>query len=269
MILSTIIASGGMYVLSGSLAGFIAGLFGIGGGVILVPALIFIFQHDSAVPPNLVMHIAAGTSLAVMFLTSQASLKIHYRLNGILWNIYRRLYPGLILGTIVGVLFSSHLSTKLLQHVFALFLLLVGAKMICSKSIAHLNHRFPVPWINRLASFVIGFSSGLLGIGGGTLVTPYLNFMGVELRKTVALSALTTMTIAFLGSLTCIIVGWAQPNLPAYSTGYIYWPAVMWLVLLSSFFAQLGAKLAYLLPARYLQYGFAFLLFLVAIHLLL
>lgn len=269
MILSAMAVSGGIYALTGSLAGLIAGLLGIGGGIILVPALLFIFKHNSDIPPSLIMHMAAGTSLAVMFLTSQASTRAHYRLNGILWNVYRRLCPGLILGTISGVYTASHLTTQLLQVLFALFLILVGIKMIFSKPAVSTNYTFPKLWINTLISFLIGFSSGLLGIGGGTLMIPYLNFCGVDIRKTIAISALTTMTIALLGAVTFMMAGWGETGLPLYSTGFIYWPAVIYLALVSSLFAPLGAKMTYIISSKQLKFGFVILLFIVAIDLLL
>ncbi|KTD17800.1 permease [Legionella jordanis] len=260
--------SGGLYAVTGCLAGFLAGVLGIGGGIILVPALVFIFQHNPDIPSHLVMHLAAGSSLAVMFLTSQSSIRAHHQLNGISWDVFRLLWPGLALGSISGVLCANFLSRGLLQGILALFLLFVAGRMIFNPAFSSTEPAFPRLWINRSISFSIGFISGLLGIGGGTLVIPYLQYCGVELRKTIALSALATMTIALVGMLASVMTGWSEEGLPSYSTGYVYWPAVISLALLSSIFAPLGAKMAYLIPTKQLKYGFVILLLIVALDLM-
>ncbi|KTD20891.1 permease [Legionella lansingensis] len=269
MISSTLAIYGGIYALTGSVAGLIAGTLGIGGGIVIIPALLFIFQHNSAFPPHLIMHMAVGTSLAVMFFTAQASVRAHHQLNGILWDVFKRLLPGLASGIVCGALTASYLSTDLLKILFAIFLIVVGIRLLLAKPSVHTpSSCLGKPLINTVISFLIGFTSGLLGVGGGSLVIPYLNYCGVEMRKAVAISALVTVIVALLGTFIFIIMGLKENSLPLYSTGYIYWPAVFCLALLSSVFAPLGAKITYRISVRQLQYAFVLLLFIVAMELL-
>ncbi|CEK09305.1 sulfite exporter TauE/SafE family protein [Legionella hackeliae] len=267
MILSAAALSGGIYALAGTFSGLISGVLGIGGGVIIVPCLLFIFYHNPAFPPDLIMHMAAGTSLAVMVFTTQSSLRAHAKAHGILWNVYKHLAPGIILGTICGALLAHKLPTNGLKILLGLFLLGVGIKMLVEKPITPMPY-FPKWWSIGIVSYFIGLSSGLLGIGGGTLIIPYLNYCGVELRKIIPVSALCTMTVALVGTLTFIMTGSKETELPLYSTGYVYWPAVICLATLSSVFAPLGAKMTYIIPVKQLRYGFVFILFVSASNLL-
>lgn len=268
MILSELAVNGSIYALAGAFAGLMSGIMGIGGGIVVVPALLFIFQHNPIFPPNLTMHLAAGTSLAIMLFTSQSSIRAHYRQGEILWNIYNRLWPGIIIGAVCGALLADQLPTRWLEILFGLFLLFVAVKMLSGMHITH-PQQFPRPWINNLVSFVIGCKSGLLGVGGGALIIPYLNYCGVEMPKIAPVSALCTMTVAVIGTITFILTGLNEVGLPAYTTGYIYWPAVLCVAIPSSIFAPVGAKLTYVLPIQQLKYGFIVILFFTAIHLLL
>ncbi|WP_019215826.1 sulfite exporter TauE/SafE family protein [Legionella tunisiensis] len=267
MILSEIAANGSIYALAGAFAGLMSGIMGIGGGIIVVPSLLFIFQHNPAFPSNLTMHIAAGTSLAIMLFTSQSSVRAHYRQGGILWSIYNRLWPGIVIGAVSGAILADQLPTHWLQILFGLFLLFVAFKMLSGMHIVR-PQQFPRPWINNLISFLIGCKSGLLGVGGGTVIIPYLSYCGVEMPKITPVSALCTLTVAVLGTITFILTGLNEIGLPPYTTGYVYWPAVLCVAIPSSIFAPIGAKLTYILPIEQLKYGFIVILFLTAIDLL-
>ncbi|MDI9819538.1 MULTISPECIES: sulfite exporter TauE/SafE family protein [unclassified Legionella] len=267
MILTEIATSGTVYALIGAFAGLMSGILGIGGGVIVVPGLLFIFRHNPDFPTHIIMHMAAGTSLAVMLFTSQSSIRAHYKLNGILWSAYKRLWPGIVVGTILGALCADLLPTHWLKILFGLFLLFVAVKMLSGLHVTH-PHRFPNTWINGLVSSLIGFKSGLLGVGGGTLIIPYLNYCGIEMRRIAAVSALCTMTVAILGTITCIITGSNEIDLPAYSTGYVYWPAVVCVAIPSTLFAPIGAKLTYIIPVKQLKFAFVAILLLTAVDLL-
>ncbi len=256
-----------IYVVAGVGAGLLSGILGIGGGIVVVPSLLFIFSHDPAFPPSLVMHFAAGTSLAVMLFTSQSAIRAHYQLNAILWDVYKRLWPGIVVGTLCGALLADFLATYWLKIFFGVFLLFVAFRMLAPVQVTD-SHHFPRRWINGLVSFLIGFKSGLLGVGGGALIIPYLSYCGLEMRKIAPISALCTLTVAAIGTITFIVTGFNEMDLPAYSMGYIYWPAVVCIAIFSSFFAPLGAKLTYILPVQKLRYGFVGVLVLTAVHLL-
>lgn len=256
-----------IYIATGALAGLIAGTLGIGGGMIIVPALLYIFQHTHQVPPALQMHFAAGTSLAIMIFTGQSSVRAHIRQKGILWPAYHRLQAGIILGTVMGVLLAYQLPTHGLKILLALFLFLIAAEMIFHPDLPHRND-FPAQWVNRLVGVLIGFKSGLLGIGGGALVVPYLSYCGVERRQTAGVSAMCTLTVAIIGTIAVIITGSTESDLPAWSTGYVYWPAVVWVAIPSMISAPLGARLTYHLSLNHLKHAFVVVLLLAAINLI-
>ncbi|KTD62265.1 sulfite exporter TauE/SafE family protein [Legionella spiritensis] len=267
MIIHEIITNGTIYAMAGAFAGLMSGILGIGGGIVVVPALLYIFQHNSEIPPLLAMHFAAGTSLGVMIFTSQASVRSHYKLGEILWKVYQRLWPGIVVGVIVGAFVASLIPIFWLQLLFGLFLLFVAFKMLLELKVTRTG-KFPRTWVNTLVSLVIGFKSGLLGVGGGTLIIPYLTFCGVPTRKIPAVSALCTMTVAVLGTLVFYWTGSQESGLPSYATGYVYWPAVLWVAIPSVLFAPMGAKLNYHLPVKQLRYGFIIVLVCTAIDLL-
>lgn len=245
-----------------------AGMIGVGGGVIVVPALLFIFNHYQVIPPELGMHLAAGTSFAIMFFTSQASIWAHRRLGTVAWPIFKRLIWGIALGTIVGGFLSNFIATFWLKRLLALFLIFIGMKM--AFGIGNYKRRsFPAPLMNQLVSLIIGLKSGLLGIGGGALIVPYLKYCGVEVRQVIALSASCTLTVATIGAITFALTGYHEVDLPRFSSGYIYWVAVFWVALPSTLMAPLGVRLAYFLPMRLIEYCFIILVFITALNLLL
>lgn len=263
-----LVQNGAVYALTGAFAGLMAGLLGIGGGMVVVPALAFIFQHHHLVPETMTMHFAAGTSLMVMVVTSQSAVRAHYRLGEILWPIFNRLWPGLVVGTILGALIADQIPSYGLRIIFGLFLLYVSYKMFMGRHRIH-SRQFPKPWINNLVSCVIGFKSGLLGIGGGALTVPYLTYCGINIRKITPISSLCTMTVAIIGSFAFMITGSNEIGIPAYASGYVYWPAAIWVAIPSAMFAPIGARLTYSLPVNKLKNGFIVFLLLTAIDMLL
>jgi uncharacterized membrane protein YfcA len=267
MILADLLEHGSLYALTGAFAGLMSGILGIGGGMIVVPALVYIFHQTNLIPSDIEMHVAAGSSLAIMIFTAMASVRAHHRQSEILWHIYNLLWPGIIAGTICGGILADLLPTHLLKILFGIFLLIISFKMLSNINVSH-PHHFPGLWINRVVSYLIGLKSGLLGIGGGALILPYLSYCGVDIKKIPAISALCTLTVAMIGTITFVITGSNESGLPEYCTGYVYWPAVVWVAIPSVIFAPFGAHLTYTLPVKHLKYGFIAILFVVAIDLL-
>lgn len=267
MILSNLLLYGSIYVFLGVFAGLMSGILGIGGGVVVVPGLVFVFQHSKLIPEDALMHVAAGTSLAVMIITSQSSLRAHLKLGEVLWSVFNKLWPGIVLGTIAGALVATYIPTYWLKIIFACFLLLIALKMMTDMHVSHPEH-FPPNWVNRLVSFLIGFKSGLLGVGGGVLIIPYLTYCGVAVRKIAAVSNLCTFTVAIVGTIVFMLTGMQSMHSVSYATGYVYWPAVVAVAIPSSLIAPLGAKLNYIAPVHYLKYGFIVILIITAIKML-
>ena len=261
------IATTTFYVLTGAFTGLMSGIIGIGGGVIIVPALLYLFGHNAIVPDEALMHFAVGSSLAIMIFTSLSSIRSHCKLGDVLWHVYQRMWPGIVVGVILGALLANFIPTYWLKIFFGLFLLAVSWKMVKGINVGQpLEENFPRAWVNRLVSFAIGFKSGLLGVGGGTLIIPYLTYCGVDPRKIAAVSSMCTMTVAVLGTLIFMISSLSVPHLVSWSTGYVYWPAVGWVAIPSMLCAPLGARLSYVLPVK--QLGFVVILVVTAISLL-
>jgi uncharacterized membrane protein YfcA len=251
------------YIGIGAFAGLMAGILGIGGGVIVVPGLLFVFEYNGLIPQELAMHTAAATSLAIMILTSQSSLRAHLKINKVLWSVFFSLSPGIIIGTISGALLANIIPTEGLKILFAIFLFLVAIKMITDVHVTH-SHGFPSPLVHRLVSFLIGLKSGLLGVGGGVLIIPYLTYCGVAIRQMAAISNLCTLTVACIGTFVFIITGWQAMQVIPYATGYVYWPAVLAVAIPSTFFAPVGARLSYTVPQKQMKYGFIVILLITA-----
>ncbi|QLH41312.1 MAG: sulfite exporter TauE/SafE family protein [Coxiellaceae bacterium] len=243
-----------------------AGLLGIGGGIIVVPALAYVF-HWQGIPYDIIMQMAAGTSLAAMILSGAVAAYSHKRHGIELWPIYRLLAPGMILGTIAGAMLASLMDTRWLAVIFALLLLVTGLQMLTqTKPEGH--RKLPKFWGLSFMGFLIGANSGLLGLGGGILVVPFLIYSNIPIRNALGISSLVTFTVAIVGTLSFIYTGLHVSQVPG-STGYIYWPAVLGIVAVSPIFAVLGVRLSHYLPVIFLERIFAVFLLLIGIKMLL
>jgi uncharacterized membrane protein YfcA len=251
----------GFYLLVGGIAGLLAGLLGIGGGLIIVPSLVWLYLANG-VDPSVAVHLAVGTSLATIIITAISSVRAHHKRGAVRWHLVARLAPGIVSGAWVGAAVADLLPTWWLQRVFAIFVILVGVQMtLGAKTEAHRD--LPgLPGMS-LAGGLIGMVSAIVGIGGGTMTVPFLNWCSINMREAVATSAACGMPIALAGTLGFIVAGWGEPALPSGSTGYVYWPAFLGIVASSYLFAPLGAKLAHTLPLPALKRVFAVLLFVV------
>jgi uncharacterized membrane protein YfcA len=254
------------YMALGCCAGFIAGLFGVGGGLIIVPALVFLFQHQHVAASGL-MHLALGTSLASIVVTSLASIHAHQRQANIRWDYFRLLTPGIIIGVLCGSWVADRVDGDTLRTGFSLFVILVAVQIgLELRPVA--QHRLAGKGELGLAGTLIGLVSALVGIGGGTLTTPYLLWNAVSIRQAIGTSAACGLPIAVFGSIGYVIAGLDAGQLPDGSSGYIYWPAWLGIISTSMLFAPLGARLTGILPDRTLKRVFALLLVLVATRML-
>lgn len=249
------------YLLLGMVAGLLAGMLGVGGGLVIVPVLVLLFGlADMA--PSITMHLALGTSLATIVGTSISSAWAHHRYGAVLWSVCLRLTPGIVLGAWLGAAFADQLSSNGLQKIFGIFELLVALQMgLALQPAAH--RQLPGSVVMGLAGGVIGAVSAIVGIGGGTLTVPFLHWCNVSIRNAVATSAACGLPIAVAGALGYLVMGWGNPALPAWSSGYLYWPAFVSIMAASLLFAPLGVRLAHRLPAARLRQLFALFLLVV------
>ncbi len=247
-----------IYLTLGSAAGLLAGMFGVGGGLIIVPVLAWVFVGQD-MDVDIIMHLAIGTSLASIWLTSLMSIRAHHRRGAVNWPLVQKLVVGIVLGALLGAVIADQLPTQALKRIFGVFELLVAAQMLLvSRYQAHFNLPGRIGF--TLVGAVIGVVSAIIGIGGGTLTVPFLVWCRVPMIQAVATSAACGLPIAIAGAIGFIITGWNVEQLPAWSTGYLYWPAWLGIVLASSITAGLGARLAHKLPAARLRQLFALLL---------
>lgn len=247
----------------GIFAGTLSGLFGIGGGIVIVPTLVFCFKAMNF-PDSIIMHMALGTSLATIFFTALNSVYAHHKKKNVSWNLVFKLGIGVVIGTASGGLLSHILSTKTLAIIFAFYISFVAIKMWFGVNSEGVKKRVPL-LIYNFIGFIIGFKSALLGIGGGTISIPFLTYTGEPMKKSVGVSAALGLPIALVGAISYAINGQSVAALPEHSFGFVYAPALVGIVLTSSFFARFGAALSHKLPQDKMRKGFALFLMIVAI----
>jgi hypothetical protein len=256
-----------LYLLTGAFAGTVAGLLGVGGGLIIVPILVFVF-HRIDVADAVAVHLAIGTSLATMIITSISSMRAHHRRGAVDWPVFRRLTPGIVTGALLGAAIADLLPSPVLRVVFAVFELLVAAQLGFNLHTSP-HRQLPGNPAMTLTGMAIGAVSAVIGIGGGTMTVPFLVWGNMALRRAVATSSACGLPIAVAGAAGFVIAGWNETSLPEYASGYLYWPALTAISLASLFFAPLGAKLAHTLPTSLLRRFFAVFLAVLGVRMLL
>lgn len=224
------------FALTGLFAGFLAGYLGIGGGLVLVPVLSWVFSRDPATA-GVAVQMAVATSLATMLFSSLSSVLAHHRRGAILWLLVRQLLPGLLAGALLGTCIAASISSAALGSVFGFFALLIGIQML--RGPAQAGSR-PLP--GRAATAAIGFSIGsissLLGIGGGSMTVPWLLWHGQQIRNAVATAAACGYPIAIAGTLGFMLLGESTPGVAA--LGYINLQALAGIAVFSVMGAPLG-----------------------------
>lgn len=248
-----------IFLVTGAAAGVLAGLFGVGGGLIMVPALAFLLP-GLGVAPAVVMHVAVGTSLAVIAMTSLSSARSHHRRGGVDWALLREFAPGLAAGAIVGALVADALASETLRRIVGVGALLVAVQMFLDARPAGDAARAPAPFQHTAAGGIIGLLSSLIGIGGGSLTVPYLSWFGLPMRQAVGTSAACGVPIAWAGALAFMVTGLDEPGRPPWSAGYVSLTGFASLAVASVLTAPLGARLAHRLPPAVLKRLFAVLL---------
>lgn len=255
-----------LYLVLGSVAGVLAGLFGIGGGLIIVPILIFSFDLQG-VSSEVSTHLAVGTSLATIVFTSLSSIRSHHVKKAVRWDVFRPMVVGIVVGAVLGAWTASLLNGDSLQLIIGVFVILVALKMFFE---VNPTPGRGVPGKVGLAGAGtgIGWASAIFGIGGGTLTVPFLSWCNVRMQHAVGTSAACGFPIALAGAAANGVTGWDNEALPGFSIGFIYLPALLGIVLTSVFCARYGAELAHRLDARMLKRIFAIFLVLVGIRFL-
>ncbi len=254
------------YLSTGAVAGFFAGLLGVGGGVVVVPVLTMIFAGQGF-PANEVLHLALGTSMATILFTSLSSLRAHHAHQAVLWPVMRRLTPGILVGTLLGAQLAAWISSRSLSIFFVAFMLMVAFQMVANlrpKPTRSLPGRAGLGAVGGL----IGAVASLAAMGGGALTVPYLIWCNVRPHQAIGTSAAVGLPIALGGTVGYVWNGWGHPGLPAGSLGFVYLPALAVILVASVMTAPLGARLAHRLPIKVLKRVFAGLLLILSAKML-
>ena len=249
-------------LLLGSFVGVMAGLLGIGGGLIVVPALLILLPQ-AGIEPSVTMHIALATSLATIIATSGSSALNHLKLGNVDMFVIKWLMPGVVIGGFVGANIAEWIPTEYLPKIFGVIMLCLALQMLFSMKSSAQN-AMPSNRVTMLYGSGIGLVSSLAGIGGGSLSVPFLNRHGVEMRKAVGSSSVCGCVLAISGMIGFILNGYGAADLPRYSVGYVYLPALAAIAATSMLTTRIGAKLATSLPTLVLKKIFALFLMFVA-----
>ena len=260
------------YILTGCFAGFSAGLLGVGGGLIIVPVLFFIFTSQ-AYQPQHVMHMALATSLATIIITSISSTLAHHKKKAVLWPVVKILSPGICAGAWLGANVASQLDTALLKPVFGLFELFVAGLMISSFQSNKIQDEKQLsaitPFNATIGGGFIGGLSAIVGIGGGTLTVPFLHWFNIPIKNAIATSAACGLPIAVFATASYVYSGWALTESLSHTFGFVQLHAFFLIAISSFLFAPVGARTAHRLPAKHLKKIFAGVLFILGFKMLL
>lgn len=253
-----------IYLTIGLMAGFVAGLLGVGGGLVLVPVLSWAYANQGF-PVAYTIHMALGTSLATILFTAVSSLRAHHGHAAVRWEVVRRITPGIVLGTLAGSLAAAKLPDTALRLFFTLFLFYAATQLLRG---ARPKAQRPLPgWAGMSAAgLMIGFVSSWAGIGGGTLSVPFLAWCNVRFQQAIGTSAAIGLPIALAGAAGYAWAGQGVAALPAGSLGFIYLPALAAVASMSMVAAPWGARLTHRLPVLQLRRMFAVLLYLLGLY---
>lgn len=252
----------------GAVAGFLAGLFGIGGGMIIVPTLVWLLPK-MGVADELLMSIALGTSFSTIVFTTFSAAQRHNKLGNVEWSVAKFFVPALMVAVFVSGLIVSDLPKAIMTKIFAVMVLYMAIKMVLALKPKAVETKPITTQSMLIGGGIIGGLSSLAGIAGGAFIVPFLNSRGIELKRAIGTSSFCGCLLGLAGTISFIISGWGNPNLPEYSLGYVYLPALLGVVATSIFTSKMGATMANKLPVPTLKKGFAVMLMLIALNMFL
>ena len=254
------------YLALGGFVGFFAGMLGIGGGMTMVPILVFLFQAQGF-PAEHVLHLALGTAMASILFTSISSVRAHHARRSVDWTIVRAMAPGILAGTLSGVLLAGALSTRPLTIFFAGFVYLAATQLLLGIK-PKPTRQLPAWPVLMTAGGVIGGVSSLVAAGGAVLTIPFLTFCNVPLLTAIGTSSALGFPIAAAGTVGYALIGLGSEGLPRLSLGFVHLPALVGLVVASMLTAPWGAHAAHRMPVILLRRIFAVLLYALATKML-
>lgn len=255
-----------LYILLGCGTGVLAGMLGVGGGQIIVPGLIYVFYRQG-VSNDALMHVAVGTSLSAIAFTSLSAIYAHHRRGAVLWKVFAQFTPGLLVGALAGAWCADYLRSRTLMIIFGVVLVALALQMLFEFS-PKPSRALPGGGAMAATGAGVGWLSALVGIGGGSMIVPFLVWCNRPLPGAVATAAACGLPVALAGALGFAAAGWGNAALPAWSSGYIHWPACFGIAAASMLTAPLGARLAHSLPTGTLKRLFSVFLVIAGVRIL-
>ena len=254
------------YLAIGAFVGLFAGLLGIGGGAVMVPLLVMMFEAQG-LPRELWVHMAVGTAMATILFTSVASVRAHARRQAVLWQVARTMTPGILAGGVAGVALAGMFSTFALAVAFTLIVYAAAINILLDRA-AKSSRALPGPAGMFGAGFVISGVCALVAMGGAFMTVPFLLWCNVSMRQAIGSAAFVGFPIALVGAAGYLFIGWKLSELPPWSLGYVYLPALLGISVASVLMAPVGAAASHRLPTRLLRRIFGVLLLLLATKML-
>ncbi len=255
-----------IYLSMGLFVGFFAGLLGIGGGLILVTLMVYLFTLQGF-PADRLLHLALGTSITSIVFTSISSLRAHHKHGAVRWDILRMAVPGLVVGTLLGTVVADLLKSKYLAIFFVIFVYYSAVQMVANVK-PKPTRQLPGKAGMTAVAVIVGIVSSLVGVGGGVMTIPLMSLCNVPMRQAIGTSAALGLPIAIAGTVGFIATGLGKDHLPALSLGYVYMPALVGIVIGTFVTVPWGAKMAHSMPVTRLQKIFALILFILATRML-
>jgi uncharacterized membrane protein YfcA len=247
--------------------GFVAGLFGIGGGLITVPFLFFIF-NSLGINQEYVMHLAVGTSFAIIIPTSAVSVITHHKYNAVDFNIVKSYGGFIVLGVVFGIIFAASLKTKTLVLFFSIVIFLLSIYLLLLKEKEKSVVLEIKLHLKIVLGFLVGFASALMGIGGAIMNVPILKFFGYTINKAIGSAAAIGFLIALSGAIGFLVTGiYLKTNIPL-SIGFMNIPAFLIFIPITSFMARIGARTVHSIDKNRISKYFGFFLFIIALKFL-
>ena len=255
------------YAAIGAAVGFFAGMLGIGGGAIMVPLLVMIFEAQG-LPRAQVLHLAVGTAMATILFTSVASVRAHAARGAIRWDIARNVTPGILLGGLVGSWIASFIPPLVFAAIFTAVIYVAATNLLIDRK-PKPSRQAPGFAGMTVFGFVVSAASAFAAIGGAFLTVPFMLWCNVPMLPAIGTAAVIGFPIALSGTIGFVVTGLREASLPPYSVGFVYLPALGGIVVSSMLMAPVGAAAAHRLPTRWLRRIFAVLFYVMATRMLL